>query len=41
MQEFYDFASHNPWLTFFMFIIITECIVRTALALRGRNIEDD
>ncbi len=35
MTNFYEFASNNPWLTFGLFIVVTEMVVRVAWAIRG------
>jgi hypothetical protein len=28
MTDFYKFASENPWLTFFLFLIIGEVLIK-------------
>ena len=33
MNEFFKFASENPFLTFFLFCIVTEMIVRIFYAV--------
>ena len=31
----WEFMSENPWLTFFLFMIIAECVVELAKAVRS------
>ena len=33
MDSFYKFASENPWLTFFLALILCELVVGVARAL--------
>lgn len=35
MNDFYQFASNSPFLTFFLFMIIGETIIKTANAIFG------
>jgi len=37
MESFYKFASENPWLTFFLFLILAECIVESVKAFRKKK----
>ena len=43
-MDFYTFASTNPWLTFFLFLIVGEVIIKVARAIAGqrpKKMEDD
>ena len=41
MNDFYKFASENPWLTFFIFVTVTEMVVRCCSIIFNRNEPDD
>lgn len=41
MKDFYDFASNSPILTFFLFMIIGECIYKSFQAIFGKKDEDE
>jgi len=36
MDSFYKFASDSPILTFFLFLIVGEVIIKVARAIAGR-----
>lgn len=36
MDKFYKFASENPWLTFFIIVVICECIYKSFQAIGGK-----
>lgn len=42
MSDFFKFASENPWLTFFLFCIVGETIVRcVSLICTEKDINED
>ena len=41
MTEFFNFAENNPVLTFFLFSIVSECIVKIIYAIKDKKVEEE
>lgn len=40
-MNFYEFASGNPWLTFFLFFIVGEVIIKIVYAFTKKKENND